>query len=351
MTPYRLMFPLLRLLSPERAHGLALWTLRWRLVPGASRAPTPALAQTVFGRDFPNPVGVAAGFDKDATAVEGCLRLGAGFVEVGTVTPRPQPGNPRPRLFRLVRDQGIINRMGFNNGGMAAMAARLRARQGRPGVVGVNLGRNKDSVEAVPDYVAGVETLGPLADYLVINVSSPNTPGLRALQDRASLETLVAAVATVRDALPARPPLLLKIAPDLTADDRADIAAVALAGGLDGLICTNTTVSRPDSLQGRHRAEGGGLSGRPLAPLATDVLADLYRLTAGRVPLIGVGGIDSAAEAYARIRAGATLVQVYSALVFEGPGLIAHIRNELQRLLKIDGFTHIREAVGVDAAR
>ncbi len=295
---------------------------------------------------------MAAGFDKDAEVADRLLGLGFGFVEVGSITPRPQPGNPRPRMFRLVRDRALINRLGFNSAGAAQAAAslrRLRTRSG--GVIGVNLGRNKDSADAGEDYAAGVAAFAGLADYLVINVSSPNTPGLRALQDRAQLEALLR---RVQAALPAegagrRPPLLLKIAPDLTPEDRRDIAAVALAQGLDGLIVSNTTIARPEGLRGRWRGETGGLSGAPLFAPSTALLAEMYRLTGGKLPLIGVGGVSSGAEAYAKIRAGASLVQLYTGLVYEGPGLIARILTDLAKLLERDGFASVADAVGTAA--
>jgi dihydroorotate dehydrogenase len=311
------------------------------------------LRQTVLGLTFVNPIGLAAGFDKNGAVVRPMLDLGFGFVEVGTVTPLPQPGNPRPRLFRLTGDRAVINRMGFNNEGAAAMAARLQARVSRGpgaarGILGINLGKNKEQADAAADYVAGVAALGALAEYLVINVSSPNTPGLRALQERTRLEELIARVLAARDALARRPPLLLKIAPDLLEEERADIAAVALDSGLDGLVVSNTTVARPAGLDPRHAGEAGGLSGKPLFEASTAVLRDMYRRTEGRLPIIGVGGIASGADAYAKIRAGASLVQLYSALVFEGPGLVRRIKNELAALLMRDGFASVGAAVGVD---
>jgi dihydroorotate dehydrogenase len=351
---YRWAFPLLDRLGPERAHRLAIWVLRSRLVGTVPDPGTPALRQTLFGRDFVNPIGLAAGFDKDAEVIAPALALGFGFVEVGTVTPQPQAGNPKPRLFRLTGDRAVINRMGFNNRGVAAMAARLQQRDRNPnargGIVGVNLGKNKEQADAAADYAAGVRALGALADYLVINVSSPNTPGLRALQERAKLSALIARIHAERAALKraSPPPLLLKIAPDLDAADRADIAAVALDGGLDGLIVSNTTIARPSGLDPRFSGEAGGLSGRPLFAPATEMLADLYRRTGGRLPIIGVGGVASGADAYAKIRAGASLVQLYTALVFEGPGLVARIKAELAQALARDGFAHVAEAVGAD---
>jgi len=349
MSLFTLARPLLHALPPEAAHRLTLWGLRHGLAP-VQRTPDPAaLAQRLWGLTFPNPIGLAAGFDKDAEAVAPLLGLGFGFVEVGTVTPRPQPGNPRPRLFRLPDDRAVINRLGFNSAGHAAVAARLRAHRdsGHAGVVGVNLGKNRDSADASADYVAGVERLGPLADYLAINVSSPNTPGLRALQGRAALESLLLAVRTARDALPAgqRPPLLLKIAPDLTAADRGDIAEVALATRIDGLIVTNTTLARPSGLHGRHRDEAGGLSGRPLFAPSTALLAEMRRLTEGRLPLIAVGGVASGADALAKIAAGASLVQLYTALIYDGPLLVSAIKRSLAGALAAGGLSALTGAV------
>ena len=349
-TLYRWAFPLLDRLDPEQAHRLAIWALRRGMVRAPSARAGPVLRQTVFGRDFANPIGLAAGFDKDAEVFDPALGLGFGFVEVGTVTPRPQPGNPKPRLFRLTRDRAVINRMGFNNAGVAAMAARLVGRDRSRGIVGINLGKNKDQADAASDYAAGVRALGGLADYLVINVSSPNTPGLRALQERGALSALVERILAERAdlKLAAPPPLLLKIAPDLNDADRSDIAEVALGSGLDGLIVSNTTIARPAGLDPRFAGEAGGLSGRPLFAPSTQILADIYRRTGGKLPIIGVGGVASGADAYAKIRAGASLVQLYTALVFEGPGLVARIKVELAQWLARDGFAHVAEAVGAD---
>ena len=348
---YSLAGPLIRLMEPEAAHGLALRALAAGLVPACRRPDPPQLGITLWGRTFPNPVGLAAGFDKNAEVPDAMLAQGFGLVEIGSVTPRPQPGNPRPRLFRLVEDQAVINRMGFNNQGLEAVRARLAARP-RRGLVGANLGKNRDTEDAAADYELGVAALAPLVDYLVINVSSPNTAGLRALQGRAPLEALVGRTRAALDAAvpetAGRPPLLLKIAPDLTPEDLADIAAVALAGGLDGLIATNTTIARPDTLRSPHRDQSGGLSGRPLRPMTTAVLAEMYRLTGGRLPLVGVGGISDGADAYAMIRAGASLVQLYSALVYHGPGLVRRIKGELARRLAADGFSTLAQAVGAD---
>lgn len=351
--PFPLARPLLHTLEPERAHRLTLWALRHGLVPAQRQAPDLRLAVDLWGQRFASPLGLAAGFDKDAEVVGPVLSLGFGFTEVGSLTPRPQPGNPRPRLFRLTEDQAVINRMGFNNGGIAAAAKRLRAwrdgTQGKsPGLLGINLGKNKDSADAAADYAQGAALLGPLADYLVINVSSPNTPGLRALQGRGELERLIAAV---QDTLPASaPPLVLKIAPDLTPEDRADIAAVVLQAPLQGLIVSNTTIGRPHSLKSRYRTEIGGLSGRPLMEPSTELLAEMYRLTEGRMPLIGTGGIASGEDAYRKIRAGACLVQLYTALVFHGPALVQRIHRDLAACLERDGYDRLGQAIGVDSA-
>ncbi|MEK9722923.1 MAG: quinone-dependent dihydroorotate dehydrogenase [Rhodospirillaceae bacterium] len=341
--------PLVFRLDPERAHDLSLRALETGIVSGPGPVADPALEQRLFGLTFANPVGLAAGYDKDARVPMQTLGLGFGFTEIGSVTPEPQPGNPKPRLFRLSRDAAAINRYGFNSQGMAAAAWRLAAlppRGQRPGPIGVNLGKNKTSADAAADYVAGVRALGPYADYLVVNVSSPNTPGLRALQDRGELQALLGAVKAALADLQAPPPLLLKVAPDLTDDDKRDIAAVALEVRLDGLIATNTTIERPTTLADPQAAETGGLSGRPLFELSTRVLADLYRLTEGRIPLVGAGGVASADDAYKKIRAGASLVQLYTALVYEGPGLAARVVRGLARRLADDGFSRVSEAIG-----
>ncbi|HWA47705.1 MAG TPA: quinone-dependent dihydroorotate dehydrogenase [Dongiaceae bacterium] len=352
MDVFAALMPVLRLLPPETAHRLAIQALRWGLAPAEWDADDPRLSVTAFGLRFPNPVGLAAGFDKNAEAWRPARRLGFGFVEVGSVTPRPQPGNPRPRLFRLTQERAIINRMGFNNAGVEAMAARLRGRDSRKraGILGINLGKNKETQDAAADYEIGARRLGPLADYVVINVSSPNTPGLRALQGKAPLQDLIGRThQALLAACPGKaPPLLLKIAPDLTDQDLEDIAEVALQGALAGLIVTNTTIARPGGLDPRYAKEAGGLSGWPLFAPSTEILRRLYRLTQGRLPLIGVGGISSGADAYAKIRAGATLVQLYSALVYEGPGLVRRIKRDLLACLERDGLGSISAAIGLD---
>ncbi len=361
----RLARALLGRFDPETAHGLALWALRHGLGPAHAGADDPVLAVRLWDRDFANPLGLAAGFDKNATAIGATLRWGFGFVEVGSITPAPQPGNPRPRVFRLAEDGAVINRLGFPSRGLAAAVARIRRWRAQaerapargmssggllPGLLGVNLGKNRDSADPAADYAEGARVLAPLADYLTVNISSPNTPGLRALQGRDQLARIVERVRAALAALPpaARPPLLVKIAPDLSAAEMAEIAAVAVELEIAGLIVGNTTVARPETLTGRHKAEAGGLSGRPLFAPSTAVLGEIYRLTGGRVPLIGVGGIGSAADAYAKIRAGASLVQLYTALIYRGPGLVAEIKLGLAALLRRDGFSRLSEAVGAD---
>jgi len=348
---YPFVRPLLRALSPETAHKITLAALAAGL-GGSSRAPDPPeLRQRLWGLDFPNPIGIAAGFDKDARVPEALLRLGFGFVEIGTVTPRPQPGNPRPRVFRLEADTALINRMGFNSGGLDRAIKRMTARRREAGIVGVNVGKNRDSADAAPDYIEGVRRAAPVADYLVVNVSSPNTPGLRDLQARAVLEELLRQVLAARDGAGAPPPLLVKIAPDLAPDERADIAAVALATGIDGMIIANTTIARPPDLRSPKSNEAGGLSGPPLFEPSTTLLAEMYRMTEGKLPLIGVGGVASAENAYAKIRAGASLVQLYTALVFAGPALLGRIKTGLAALLRRDGFASVAESVGADHAK
>ncbi|MGF1550558.1 MAG: quinone-dependent dihydroorotate dehydrogenase [Sphingomonadaceae bacterium] len=340
MAIFPLVRPLLYQLDAERAHNLTLLALR--LAPWLGNGAGPELPVRVAGIDFPNPLGLAAGFDKDAKVHARAARLGFGFVEVGTLTPAPQRGNPRPRLFRLAEDRAVINRMGFNNRGQLSARRRLERPRGSD-VVGVNLGVNKTSRDWLADYAAGVKRMAPVADYLAINVSSPNTPGLRDMQNSAVLDELLAAVVEARQE--AGPPVFLKLSPDLDAGHIEAIARVAMARGAEGLIVANTTLSRPP-LESRHRLEPGGLSGAPLRQLALDKLRDFRNATGGEIALIACGGVASGADAYARIRAGASLVQLYSALVFEGPGLVRRILAELARLLARDGFASVAEAVG-----
>ena len=337
---YRLAAPALFALDPERAHRLTIAALR--TAPALAPCAKGPLASAVAGISFPNPVGLAAGFDKDAEVPDAMLGLGFGFVEVGSITPRPQAGNPKPRLFRLTADRAVINRMGFNNGGAEAAVARLAVRK-RRGVLGINVGANKDSPDRIADYLAGIATFAPFADYLTVNVSSPNTPGLRDLQSEGELAALLSAIADARTT--ATPPVFLKVAPDLADGDHARIVRAAIENGIAGLIVSNTTITRPP-LHSHHAGETGGLSGAPLRDLALDQLRRFRAEAGGQLPLVGVGGIASAEDAWARIRAGANLVQLYSALVYEGPGLARRIVRGLERLMRRDGFTSIAEAVG-----
>ena len=330
----------LRSLDPEVAHRLAIRALQATPLPRPA-ADDPVLKTTLAGLGLSNPVGLAAGLDKNGEALRGLSRLGFGFVECGSVTPRPQPGNPSPRLFRLSEDRAIINRMGFNNAGLEAFAARLNRRP-RDAVIGANLGANKDTEDKAADYVAGLIRLRGLADYVTVNVSSPNTPGLRDLQGRAALDDLLGRLAEARGGDPA--PVFLKIAPDLDAAGIGLIVEAALDHGIDALIVSNTTLDRPATLRSPAAGEAGGLTGAPLKHRAADALRAAAEASAGRLPLIAVGGIDSGAEAYARIRAGASAVQIYSALVFEGPGLVRRIKRDLAARLRADGFSTVNEA-------
>ena len=336
--------PALFLLDPERAHRLTLRALAAMPIraTGTQGSESP-LGIRVAGIDFPNPLGMAAGFDKDAEVPDQLLGLGFGFTEVGSITPRPQAGNPKPRLFRLVEDRAVINRMGFNNAGSKMARGRLEARQGRPGIVGVNVGANKDSEDRTADYAEMTRIMAPLASYLAVNISSPNTPGLRALQDEGALTGLLDAVLEARGS--DGPPVFLKVAPDLEPADIDAIARIAMDKGLGALIVSNTTIQRP-RLRSSDAGETGGLSGEPLRDLAQQRLRDFRKATGGALPLVGVGGISSAEDAWARIRAGASLVQLYSAMVYEGPGLPRRILRGLERLMQRDGFASIAEAVG-----
>jgi len=333
--------PALFALDPERAHRLTVRALT--LAPRMRPAQTGPLAIDVAGLTFPNPLGMAAGFDKDAEVPDQLLGLGFGFAEVGSITPRPQAGNPKPRLFRLVEDRAVINRMGFNNAGAEVARDRLQRRADRPGIVGVNVGANKDSEDRIADYVTMTRTMAPLASYLAVNISSPNTPGLRALQDESALAGLLDAVIEARG--PSGPPVFLKVAPDLEPADIDAIARIAIERQLGALIVSNTTISRPQ-LASPHAGEAGGLSGAPLRDLAQQRLRDFRTATGGSIPLVGVGGIASAEDAWARIRAGASLVQLYSAMVYGGPGLPRQILHGLEELMRLDGFASIAEAVG-----
>ncbi|XP_063439930.1 dihydroorotate dehydrogenase (quinone), mitochondrial-like isoform X2 [Mytilus trossulus] len=382
--------PFFQLFDAETSHKMAVKAAKYKLVPKSKITPHPVLASRVFDRDFPSPVGLAAGFDKDGEAVDGMLKMGFSFVEIGSVTPNPQPGNEKPRVFRLKEDKAVINRYGFNSEGHDKVYNRLKVREVEPpvvellphfpqmseernmlninlwtdttvpddirllkvpGIMGVNLGKNKTSSYPVEDYVQGVRKFGKVADYLVINISSPNTPGLRAMQGKDMLDTLLEKVLSERDHIRGRkPPLLVKIAPDLTDQDKKDIAEVVLnrKESLGGLIVSNTTVSRPDSLKSSHKDEVGGLSGEPLKDLSTKTISDMYRLTEGKVPIIGVGGVGSGEDAYDKIKEGASLVQLYTALIYQGPPVIGKINRELSELLIKDGYKSITEAVGAN---
>jgi dihydroorotate dehydrogenase len=338
--------PILSGLDPELAHSLTIKALGMVNRTPLQTADDPRLRVKAFGLDFPNPIGLAAGFDKNAETTEAMLGFGFGFVEAGTVTPRPQDGNPKPRIFRLNEDRAVINRLGFNNQGLEAARTRLLALRGRLGIRGINIGANKDAVDRVADYVKGLTELGPLASYVTVNISSPNTPGLRGLQNKSELETLLSALVDTRMSMSRRVPLLLKIAPDLDDQACADIAEVALAKSLDGLIVSNTTIARPPSLASVHAKEAGGLSGRPLMAPSTEILRKMRKLTKGRITLVGVGGIASGTNAYEKIRAGASLVQLYTALTYDGPGLVGRIKQDLLACLERDGFKNVSEAVG-----
>lgn len=348
---YPLLKPALPLIDAESGHRLALWALRRGLVPADRAGDDPILRCRLFGFELPNPVGLAAGFDKNAVAVRREQTLGFGFIEIGGVTPRPQAGNPRPRLFRLDQDRAVINRMGFNNLGMIEIARRLQQRDRHAGIVGINLASNSDTTDPARDFEQLVETFTPVADYLTVDISCPNTPNGKVFQQRQPLETLLARLQRTRAAAAQAagidpPPMLIKSAPDLSEQERNDIAEVALGARIDGMIVSNTTVARPASLRSRHIAERGGLSGRPLFEMSTRLLAEMYALTQGKLPLVGVGGIASGADAYAKIRAGACAVQLYSALVFAGPRLVRQIKDELAACLHRDGFASVQQAIG-----
>ncbi|XP_074646528.1 dihydroorotate dehydrogenase (quinone), mitochondrial-like isoform X2 [Tubulanus polymorphus] len=382
--------PPLRMFDAETTHSVAIKASKYGLVPRMKSEDHASLKTTVLGLQFDNPVGLAAGFDKQGEAVKGLYKMGFGFVEVGSITPNPQDGNPKPRVFRLKEDQAIINRYGFNSDGHEVVYDRLKSLREdegqsenpaepddrnflnenfwtgsdrekltsyqksrcRGGILGVNLGKNKTTLDSAEDYVKGVKKFGELSDYLVINISSPNTPGLRALQGRKQLQELISKVVKARNELSCakKPPLLIKIAPDLTEQDQIDIAAVVSQKqcGVSGLIISNTTVSRPESLKSKHKTETGGLSGQPLKEISTEVIKNMYSLTKGELPIIGVGGICCGADAYDKIRAGASLVQLYSALAYDGPPVINKIKRELREILQKEGFVSVADAVGAD---
>jgi len=336
--------------DPEDAHGWAIRGLKMGLGPRESGPDDPILAVKLAGLDLPNCVGLAAGFDKNAEVPDAMLAAGFGFVEAGTVTPLAQAGNPRPRLFRLTQDQAVINRMGFNNGGLDPFARRLKTRQGKGGVVGANIGANKDASDRIEDYATGLTRLWGLSDYFTANISSPNTPGLRALQTKAALEELLGRISETREAMKvasgADYPIFLKVAPDLEDGEVEAIVEAVVDAGLDAIIVSNTTIARPDSLKSGQAKESGGLSGAPLLEPSTQVLKRFHAAAAGRVALIGAGGIADGAGAYAKIRAGARAVQLYSALVYGGPGLVSRIKRDLAARLRADGFAAVEDAIG-----
>ncbi len=348
-----LSLPLLRWLDPEDAHRLAIRGLQFMPLP-APKPDSPSLAVRAFGLNFPNPIGMAAGFDKSAEAPDALLRLGFGFVEIGSVTPKPQAGNPRPRLFRLSRDEAIINRMGFNNDGAEVVLRRLAARANRGGIVGVNVGANRDSADRIADYVRMIDLFAPVASYFTVNVSSPNTPGLRDLQHASALDDLLARVTDARERVrksAGDSPVLLKIAPDLSLTELDDVVQIARARRVDGMIVANTTTARPASLRSTAQAhEQGGLSGRPLFRLSTRMVAETYVRVEGAFPLIGVGGIDSGGAALMKIRAGATLIQLYSPLIYKGLSLVEDIKTDLVSVLRRTKRESLSEIVGADAA-
>lgn len=350
-SPHDLVTRGLRVIDPEAAHHAALLGLRAQLGPRARADRWPRLKTTLAGLDLPNPIGMAAGFDKNCEAPDALLRSGFGFVECGTVTPLAQAGNPKPRIFRLSEDRAVINRLGFNNKGLEAFADRLAARTGKPGVAGANVGANKDSQDRTADYVLGMGRVWKHASYVTANISSPNTPGLRGLQERGALEELLGRLREARAPLTAahgRRPVFLKVAPDLDEAAVADIAEIAIAYELDALIVSNTTLQRPPHLTSDNREEQGGLSGQPLFQISTQTLRLFAQVLNGRLPLIGVGGVENGMTALAKIKAGASAVQLYSAMVFHGPGLVARILDELDGLLMAEGYDHISEAVGAE---
>ncbi|HZP09324.1 quinone-dependent dihydroorotate dehydrogenase [Methyloceanibacter sp.] len=335
---------LLLALDPERAHDLAVKSLELGLYPHTTEPDDKRLAQRIFDLDFPNPIGMAPGFDKNARVPRELLGMGFGFVEVGTLTPRPQSGNPLPRVFRSMSDRAVINRLGFNNDGQEAALARLKQRPA--GIVGVNIGAGRDSPDRVADYVSGIERMGAVASYFTVNISSPNTPGLRDLQAPAALDALLQRVQAARGALPSKPPLLVKLAPDLADDDLPEVVGVIVANGADGIVVSNTTLVRDGLKDAAFAREAGGLSGRPLFARATRMLARVYKLTQGKLPLVGVGGIDSAETAVAKVEAGASLLQLYTGLVFEGPALIGRIKRALISAIERADATDLKPLIG-----
>ena len=351
MNLYSIFSPLIRLLDPELAHNFALTALKFGWVVETNWISDPILKTQLWGLNFRNPIGLAAGFDKNCEVPNQMLRYGFGFVEVGTVTPEPQFGNQRPRVFRLNKDRAVINRLGFNNKGSKVVEKNLlKARKKNLGVIGVNIGKNKSNINPIEDYTECFDYFADLGDYIVINVSSPNTPGLRSLQKEQSLTSLIKAIRRRRlnfnKAL--RTPILVKVSPDLSSEETTKLAEVFLKNRVDGIIATNTTISRPNGLKSEHKFETGGLSGQPLFDLSTSIVSDFFRLTGGKIPIIGVGGVSSGIQAYKKIRAGASLVQIYSSLIFKGPKVVKQINTELATYLRQDGFQNLTEAVGVD---
>ncbi|MFY9287728.1 MAG: quinone-dependent dihydroorotate dehydrogenase [Alphaproteobacteria bacterium] len=351
MNLYRLARPFLFQLDAETAHHLALTLLKKGFGPTIKSDYDRSLHTQICGLHFTNPVGLAAGFDKNGEVIDQVLKLGFGFTELGSITPLPQTGNPRPRMFRVTEARAVINRLGFNSQGMDVCLPRIISYQfGKTGhgIVGINIGKNKESTDAAADYVRGIKLFAPYADYITVNISSPNTPGLRDLQGREQLSHLLREVMTAQSSSQKQPPIFVKIAPDQTEQQQDDIAEVVLASGVHGMIIGNTTISRPSSLSERWINEVGGLSGRPLFDLSTQMLSTMYKKTGGKIPLIGCGGISSGEDAYAKIRAGASLIQLYTALVYEGPELVQRINHELSQLLRRDGFKSVSEAVGAN---
>jgi dihydroorotate dehydrogenase len=342
--------PILFSLDAELTHNMAIHALKLGLSQHLSKSINPALKIKVWGLDFPTPIGIAAGFDKNADVFEALLNLGFGFVETGTVTPLAQRGNDKPRVFRLPEDKSIINRLGFNNRGLDPYTQKLKkwAELNAPGIIGANIGKNKLSKDHISDFVKCVSNLSNFASYLVINVSSPNTPGLRDLQTRNDLKALLIAVTEARNTSSNSPPLLVKIAPDLFGKDKQDIADVALETNIDGIIISNTTIGRPAGLKSSNKIEKGGLSGEQLFESSTQLLRDMYKLTEGKLALVGVGGVSNGAQAYAKIKAGASLVQLYTAMIYKGPGIALTVSEELATLLRDDGYSNISDAVGAD---
>jgi dihydroorotate dehydrogenase len=353
---YPLLRPFLFKIDPEKAHAFAIACMKKGLVPPVKVAVDPVLNANLGTFQLPHPIGLAAGFDKQAEVIGETFELGFSFTEIGGVTPLPQPGNPKPRMFRLPDSLALINRFGFNNVGATVVSRRLAAyrdtqTRSKAHCIGVNLGKNKDTVDAADDYVKGVATFANDADFLTINVSSPNTPGLRNMQSRENLTDLLKRVTQARADSGKNPLLFVKIAPDISEDEAKDIAEVVLEADIDGMIVGNTTTSRPAGIRSHHVNEQGGLSGKPLFDLSTRVLSDIYQLTEGRIPLIGCGGVFTGSDAYTKIRAGASLIQIYTAMIYDGPTIVARIAAELAELLRRDGFSSVSEAVGIDSRK